>query len=106
MPHIRYAFRSLRKTPLVTLVVVASLALGIGANTAIFSLLDQVILRSLPVEKPEELVLLSTPRAFKSGNMSTDDSGGDDGKVSARPGLLLPGFDRSEVNIANTVGRL
>jgi putative ABC transport system permease protein len=55
---IRLAIRSLRATPLVTLVVVASLALGIGANTAMFSILNSLLLRALPVERPDRLVLL------------------------------------------------
>ena len=78
MARIRFAFRSLAKAPLLSLVVVLSLGLGIGANTAIFSLLHQIILRSLPVEKPEELVLLTSPGEFKGGRNSTDDSGGMD----------------------------
>ncbi len=54
----RYAVRSLRKTPLLAVVVIASLGLGIGANTAIFSLMDALMLRFLPVQHPEELVKL------------------------------------------------
>jgi putative ABC transport system permease protein len=53
---IRYSIRILRKSPLFTTVVVLTLALGIGANTAIFSIFDSLILKTLPVEKPEELV--------------------------------------------------
>ena len=53
---IRYSFRVLAKTPMFTGVVLATLALGIGANTAIFSLLDTILLRSLPVSRPEQLV--------------------------------------------------
>ena len=56
---LRYAFRSLRKAPVFTAVAVLSLALGIGANTAIFSLLDQILLRLLPVKNPGELALLT-----------------------------------------------
>jgi predicted permease len=57
---LRYAVRTLRKAPLFASVAVFSLALGIGANTAIFTLIDQLILQLLPVRNPEELVLLSS----------------------------------------------
>ncbi len=61
MRALRYAFRTLAKTPFVTLVAIVSLALGIGANTAIFSLFDQMLLRSLPVQEADGLVNLSAP---------------------------------------------
>jgi len=57
----RLALRSFVKNPTFTLVVVLTLALGIGANTAIFTLMDQVLLRLLPVEDPERLVMLDGP---------------------------------------------
>ncbi len=76
MKDIRYALRVLARAPLLTIVVVLSLGLGIGANTAIFSLLHQMVLRSLPVEEPERLVLLQSPADFKGGRNSTDNSGG------------------------------
>jgi predicted permease len=55
---LRYAFRSLRSAPAFALVAILSLALGIGANTAIFSILNAVMLKSLPVAHPEELVAI------------------------------------------------
>src|SRR4051812_50180207 len=56
MPDLRDAFRALRSTPIVTAVAILSLALGIGANTAIFSLINALMLRSLPVKDPHRLV--------------------------------------------------
>jgi predicted permease len=60
MRDLRYAFRRLFRDPIFSSVIILSLALGIGANTAIFTLLDQVLLRLLPVKNPEQLALLTT----------------------------------------------
>ena len=53
---LHFAARSLRKSPLFTTVAVLSVALGIGANAAVFTLLDQVVLRAMPVKDPQALV--------------------------------------------------
>ena len=57
LADIRYAFRILGKNPGFAAVAILSLALGIGANTAIFTLMDYVLLRSLPVRAPEQLAV-------------------------------------------------
>jgi len=76
MARIRFALRSLTKAPLLSLVVIVSLGLGIGANTAIFSLLHQTLLRSLAVMRPGELVVLKSPAEVKQGSVAADESGG------------------------------
>jgi predicted permease len=72
LQDVRYALRSLRKTPVFTLVAVLTLALGTGANIAIFSLIDSVLLSSLPVKNPDQLVFIRTD-TVKAGffNVST-----------------------------------
>ncbi len=75
MNDLRYALRQLRKSPIFALVAVITLALGIGANTAIFTLLDQALIRSLPVSHPEQLVRL---RYTGESPGHTSSYGGDD----------------------------
>jgi predicted permease len=69
LQDLRYAVRTLGRAPGFTAVVVLTLGLGIGANTAIFSLLDQVVLRSLDVAAPAELVQLDGPGPFSGRTM-------------------------------------
>lgn len=76
MFNLRLAFRSLLRSPLISLVAALSLALGIGANAAIFSIFETVVLRPLPVEAPGELVNLS-PQGPMSGSISMGSAGRD-----------------------------
>jgi predicted permease len=91
LSDLRHSLRMLKKSPLFTTVALASLALGLGANTAIFSVLDQVLLRPLPVKNPYELVLVSTPGAAR-GMFSGDNSD----RLFSRP-LYLELQDRGQV---------
>src|SRR6266436_3488056 len=69
MGDLRLALRGLRRSPLFATVAILSLALGIGANTAIFTLIDQMLLRKLPVKDPESLVMLYQQGAHNGANM-------------------------------------
>jgi putative ABC transport system permease protein len=82
LSDLRYAWRQLRKSPGFAVTAVVTLALGIGATTAIFTMFDQVLLRMLPVERPQELVRLDWHGSF-SGSMSA--FGGDIGNYYSYP---------------------
>ena len=76
LKDVRYAFRSLVKRPGFSLVAILTLALGIGANTAIFTLLNAVVFKSLPIPAPQELVFFNdTPSEGTSRVTRPLDSG-------------------------------
>jgi len=77
MSHLKFALRTLFKTPFVTGVAILSLALGIGANAAIFSIFDKMLLGTLPVPDPLQLVNLAAPGP-KPGSQSCNNAGGCD----------------------------
>jgi len=79
---IRYALRQLTRSPGFAATVIVTLALGIGANTAIFTIFDQVLLRVLPVSHPQELVRFNWKGSF-SGSASA--FGGDTGDYFSYP---------------------
>src|SRR5512140_1763731 len=68
---LRLAIRGLRRSPLFASVAILSLALGIGANAAIFRLIDQLLLRKLPVRSPDELVMLYQEGDNMGSNMGS-----------------------------------
>jgi predicted permease len=74
MRHLKLAFRALARTPFVTGVAILSLALGIGANSAIFSLFNQMLLQPLPVQSPGELVNFASPGP-RQGSTSCNQAG-------------------------------
>jgi predicted permease len=71
LADLKFAVRGLRRNPLFATVAILSLALGIGANTAIFTLIDQILLRKLPVKNPDELVMLYQTGAHNGSNMGS-----------------------------------
>lgn len=126
MTDLKSAYRSLRATPLVSLVAILSLALGIGANTAIFSIVDALILRSLPVAYAERLVVVregkqrgswtnpiwesirSRPQlfdgAFAAGRMRFNAASG--GKVDPVDGLFASGDYFNVLGVSPAIGRM
>ncbi len=101
MRDLRYAFRTLLTTPFVNAVAILSLALGIGANAAIYSLFDQLLLRPLPVAAPDELVNLNLPGPIQ-GSDSCNQSGCGDGLIWSYP--MLRDLERTQTALAGIAG--
>ncbi|TFH66899.1 MAG: ABC transporter permease, partial [Gemmatimonadales bacterium] len=96
MANLKLALRMLAKAPFVTVVAILSLALGIGANAAIYSLFDQMLLRSLPAVDPSSLVNLSAPGP-KPGSQSCNQAGDCDA-VFSHP--MLVDLERAETGLS------
>src|SRR5215831_14752658 len=118
---LRVAVRSLRATPTVTLVATLSLALGIGANTAIFSLVDSLLLRALPVAAPEQLVTAVTGSSYATWDQIRQRAGlfggafawagqrfeasGQGGEAAPLEGLYVSGEFFSTLGVRPILGR-
>src|SRR5688572_13124706 len=99
MRNLKLAFRTLFKTPFITAVAVLSIALGIGANAAIFSLFEQMLLRPLPVKEPDRLVNFWGPGP-KPGAQISSDAGGTDEIFSQPMFRDLAGADTALSGVA------
>ena len=114
MNDLKFAFRQLLKNPGFTATAVLTLALGIGANTAIFTVVNALLLRSLPVNNPEELVQLVTRSGSSEANsfsypfykMLRDDGHSLSGLFAAggvgeRDPLIVPGTGNTETEFVH-----
>jgi predicted permease len=102
MNTLKVALRALTTSPFISGVAIVSLALGIGANAAIFSLFDQALLQALPVEEPARLVNLAAPGP-KPGSQSCGQAGGCD-EVISHP--MLRDLQAAETGLASVAGHV
>jgi macrolide transport system ATP-binding/permease protein len=105
---IAYGFRTLWQTPTLTIVAVLSLALGIGANTAIFSWMNAILIRNLPVRGPEQLSELvwtfrGWPDRFAKGHRGTDDGQGDNTRAHSFPYLTYEALQAARTHAVSDV---
>jgi putative ABC transport system permease protein len=108
LEDIRYAFRTLTKASAVTLFAVASLALGIGANAAIFSVIDAVFWRPFPVRDPANLVTLNTTDEKNPGFLPMSRLNFEDyrDKTNVFRGVAATGFAAVDVTVQNETARV
>jgi putative ABC transport system permease protein len=104
--NFRIAFRRLARSPLLSVVVISSLGLGIGANTAVFSVMHQMLLRPLPVENPEELALVTAPGAgavkYANWHTSTGIEGNNCDYIFSYPSFRQ--LEKQDPNVAELAG--
>jgi hypothetical protein len=96
--ELRYALRSLARSPVFAAVAILSLALGIGANTAVFTMLDHVLLHALPVPDPDELVQLKEVGDFYGSNAGMNSLSYPNLPGFPRP---QPGLQRNPLPLSN-----
>jgi putative ABC transport system permease protein len=94
LADLRYGLRMLRESPSFTFVAVLTLALGVGVNTAIFSLVDCLVLRPLPVERPERVVFVIS--SWKGGGVRTSFSYPDFREIQAQTSNIFSGVTASQ----------
>src|ERR1700692_466407 len=101
---LRYGLRQLRRSPGFTFTAVLTLALGMGVNTSIFTVFNQVLLRTMPVRAPSELVLLKEHSHYETGTLNT--TGGDAEMYFAYPAYqALRDGNRALEELAGTTVR-
>src|ERR1700728_3696246 len=95
LPDLRFSLRAIARSPLFASIAIISLALGIGANTAIFTLMDQLMLRQLPVKNPGQLVMLYQRGPHHGSNMGE--------RMNSYP--IYQGFQKRAVPLAQVLCR-